>query len=110
MSKVNIIETESTLTDRYQTTVPEPIRKALKLKKRDKIHYAIKPDGSVILKRAENDQSDPIIDNFLNFLVNDLEKNPENIKAVNPDLTNRIESLVKNVKIDLNEKLSEKDE
>lgn len=27
---------ESTLTDRYQTTVPEPIRKALGLNKHDK--------------------------------------------------------------------------
>ena len=29
---------ESTLTDRYQTTVPEPVRKALGLNKRDKIY------------------------------------------------------------------------
>ncbi|NBD32458.1 MAG: regulator, partial [Cyanobacteria bacterium] len=28
---------ESTLTNRYQTTIPEPVRKALGLKKRDKI-------------------------------------------------------------------------
>ena len=34
-------EVASTLTDRYQTTVPEPVRRALKLGKRDKIHYAI---------------------------------------------------------------------
>lgn len=34
---------ESTLTDRYQTTIPEPIRKALGLNKRDKIRYTIQP-------------------------------------------------------------------
>ena len=35
------LEVDSTLTDRYQTTVPEAVRRALKLGKRDKIHYAI---------------------------------------------------------------------
>ena len=33
------LEVESTLTDRYQTTVPETVRRALRLGKRDKIHY-----------------------------------------------------------------------
>ena len=31
------LEVESTLTDRYQTTVPETVRRALQLGKRDKI-------------------------------------------------------------------------
>ena len=35
------LEVESTLTDRYQTTVPETVRRALRLGKRDKIHYSI---------------------------------------------------------------------
>jgi len=43
----------STLTDRYQTTVPEPVRRALHLGKRDKIHYTMRPTGEVILTRAE---------------------------------------------------------
>ena len=32
-----IEEVESTLTDRYQTTVPQPVRRALGLRKRDRI-------------------------------------------------------------------------
>jgi antitoxin PrlF len=40
---------ESTLTDGYQTTVPETVRRALRLGKRDKIHYTIRPDGEVVL-------------------------------------------------------------
>ena len=47
------LEVESTLTDRYQTTVPEIVRRALKLGKRDKIHYAIRPSGEVVLTRVE---------------------------------------------------------
>ena len=46
------LEVESTLTDRYQTTVPETVRRALKLGKRDKIRYSIRPDGEVVMTRA----------------------------------------------------------
>ena len=42
------LEVESTLTDRYQTTVPETVRRALQLSKRDKIHYTIRAGGEEI--------------------------------------------------------------
>ena len=45
------LEAESTLTDRYQTTVPKTVRRALRLGKRDKIHYTIRPSGEVVLTR-----------------------------------------------------------
>ena len=47
------LEVESTLTDRYQTTVPDAVRRALRLGKRDKIHYSIRASGEVVLTRAE---------------------------------------------------------
>ena len=63
-------EAESTLTDRYQTTVPETVRRALKLSKRDKIHYSIRPGGEVVLTRAEaSDSDDPVLGQFLGFLA-----------------------------------------
>ena len=65
MATTPLLSSESTLTDRYQTTVPEPIRKALGLNKRDKIRYTIEPDGRVIISRA--DESDPILEKFLDF-------------------------------------------
>jgi len=37
------LKLESTLTDRYQTTVPNAVRHALKLGKCDKIRYLIQP-------------------------------------------------------------------
>lgn len=40
-----IFEAESLLTERYQTTVPESVRRTLRLGKRDKIRYMIRPDG-----------------------------------------------------------------
>ena len=64
-----LIEDDSTLTDRYQTTVPASIRRALKLKRRDRIHYTVRPDGEVVLTRASDEaKPDPVMVNFLNFL------------------------------------------
>ena len=64
------LEVESTLTDRYQTTVPETVRRALRLGKRDKIHYTIRPSGDVVLTRAQaNDSDDPVLGAFLVFLA-----------------------------------------
>jgi antitoxin PrlF len=56
------LEVESRLTDRYQTTVPETVRRALKLGKRDKIHYSIRPSGEVVMTRAPAaDGDDPVL-------------------------------------------------
>jgi len=46
------LEIESTLTDRYQTTVPDAVRRTLKLRKRDKIRYVVRPDGAVPILRS----------------------------------------------------------
>jgi antitoxin PrlF len=99
---------ESTLTDRYQTTVPESVRKSLGLNKRDKICYAIQDDGTVMISRVE--QSDPILDKFLNFLAEDVEKNPQHLTAISPDFVNRVQSLVADVEVDLNVPLLDEDE
>jgi antitoxin PrlF len=99
---------ESTLTDRYQTTVPEPVRKALGLSKRDKICYTIQPDGKVLISRVE--QNDPIIDKFLNFLTQDIAENPQNIQAISSNLLSHVHSLVAEVEIDLDAPLTDEDE
>ncbi len=41
---------QSTLTDRFQTTIPLEIRRALKLKARQRLSYELRPDGSAILR------------------------------------------------------------
>lgn len=105
------LEFESTLTDRYQTTVPETVRRTLKLGKRDKLHYIIHPDGKVVLTRAEIIQDDdPVLGQFLGFLARDIASHPERLQAVDKDLVKRIQSLVSGVKIDLDEALSADDE
>lgn len=105
------LQAESTLTDRYQTTVPETVRRALRLGKRDKIHYTIRPDGEVVLTRAAaGDGDDPALAPFLGFLARDLAGHPERLKAVDPGLVQRIQALVAAVEVDLDAPLSAGDE
>jgi bifunctional DNA-binding transcriptional regulator/antitoxin component of YhaV-PrlF toxin-antitoxin module len=40
----------STITDKYQTTLPVEVRQALKLLPRQRVSYELRPDGSVILR------------------------------------------------------------
>jgi len=102
-------ECESTLTDRYQTTVPEPVRRVLKLGKRDKIHYSILPDASVLITRAnaESEADDPILGQFLDFLVRDISTHPESVRTVDADLMARAQGLVGHIEIDLDAELAE---
>ena len=105
------IDVESTLTDRYQTTVPETVRRALKLGKRDKIHYTIRPSGEVVLTRAEaSDGDDPLLGQFLGFLAHDMTQNPEHLQALDTGLVQRLHSLVGTLEVDLDAALSAGDE
>lgn len=101
---------ESTLTDRYQTTVPETVRHVLRLGKHDKIHYVIQPDGAVLMTRSTPSEEDPLVGNFLEFLAQDMKKHPDHIQLIDAGLVNRIRSLVGRIKVDLDTPLSADDE
>lgn len=105
------LEVESTLTDRYQTTVPETVRRALGLGKRDKIHYSIRPSGDVVLTRAEAAEGDdPLLGQFLGFLARDIASHPERLQAVDAGFVQRLQSLVGGIEADLDAPLSADDE
>jgi antitoxin PrlF len=105
------LEVESTLTDRYQTTVPETVRRALRLGKRDKLHYAIRPNGEVVLTRAAAAEGDdPVLGRFLSFLARDLADHPERLQAIDAGFAQRIQSLVGHVEVDFDSALSADDE
>ena len=98
---------ESTLTDRYQTTVPDPVRRALRLGKRDKIRYVVRPDGAVLMTRAAPaEEDDPALGKFLDFLARDIANHPERVRAVGTKLAARIRSLVRGVAVDLDAPLA----
>lgn len=106
-----ILEVESTLTDRYQTTVPETVRRALRLGKRDKIHYSIRPGGEVVLTRASSpDGDDPVLEQFLGFLARDIADHPERLQVVDAGLVQRLQALVGDINVDLDAALSADDE
>lgn len=105
------LETESTLTDRYQTTVPETVRRALKLGKRDRIRYIIRPDGEVVLTRPADVQAgDPVLGKFLAFLAHDIASHPERLRPVGTDFVRHVQSLVSGVEVDFDAPLAPEDE
>lgn len=105
------IEDDSTLTDRYQTTIPASVRRALKLKRRDRIHYVIRTNGEVVLTRAGNASSqDPVMASFLAFLERDLQEHPENIRPVTASTFVEAERLTAGIEVDLDEELPEDDD
>lgn len=104
-------EAQSTLTDRYQTTVPDPVRKALGLRKRDKISYTIAPDGKVYIARVEHKERDPAIEKFLEFLARGIEQKPERLQPITTEWASRLRSLVAEVEVgDIDEPLSGDDD
>lgn len=105
------MEVESTLTERYQTTVPASVRSALRLGKRDKIHYSIRPGGEVVLSRATDvEAADPALGVFLGFLARDISQHPERLQAVDADLVQHIQALTAGVEFDMGAALSADDE
>ena len=106
----SILVSESTLTERYQTTVPDTVRKALGLTKREKIRYTIQANGEVILSRADQDGDDPVIGQFLSFLAQDITDNPARLNTMGSDLAECIQALVSDVEMDLDSPLADEDE
>lgn len=100
-----ILNASSTLTSRFQTTVPEAVRKALNLDKSDKICYQIGSNGLVTLTKMAAQEEDPALSGFLSFLENDIRNNPGNIKSFSLESIRQAEALVAGVEIDLDEPL-----
>jgi antitoxin PrlF len=108
-----LLEVQSTLTDRYQTTVPDPVRRALKLSRRDRIVYRVQDNGTVTIARADElstGEDDPVVEAFLDFLARDMTTHPQKITALDADFVARIRALTGDVAIDLDEPLSEDDD
>jgi antitoxin PrlF len=104
----SLIEAESTLTARYQTTVPEPVRRALRLSKHDKLHYSLRKSGEIIITRAQvaAPEADPALETFLNFLAESIQTEPQLIQPLTKATQRSIRQLTRGVKFDLNAKLS----
>jgi antitoxin PrlF len=58
-------------------------------------------------KEEPNDENDPVLAAFLAFLADDMEKHPEQIMPLDPELMARIDALVGDIPVDLNEDLGD---
>jgi len=75
-----MLTVQSTLTERYQTTIPDTIRRVLGLQKRDRIRYDVRDNGTVLLSRVAHDEDeDPALASFLAFLERDIAEHPERL-------------------------------
>jgi len=102
-----LLEIESALTDRYQTTVPDAVRRALKLRMRDRIVYRLLDDGTVVLgRKPEAEDRDPVMERFLAFLAHDMSAHPERVRTIDTGLLERIRPLVADVDVDLDAPLA----
>lgn len=106
-----VLYVESTMTDRYQTTVPDAVRRALQLDKRDRLRYTVKANGVVQLsKLVASEDDDPALGAFLDFLAGDITAHPERLAAMPAALARRMKKLSAGVKFDLPEALAPDDE
>jgi antitoxin PrlF len=101
----------STLTDRYQTTVPSSVRKRLGLNKGDKLRYLSDAQGRVYLENAETEHRDPALAPFLDLLERDIAQNPAKLAPLDPELMARIRALTDGVELgDIDAPLSPDDD
>lgn len=103
------LEVESTLTDRYQTTVPETMRPAIKPDKRNKIHDSIRPGGQMVLTRVEVcDADDPVLGQVLRYPATGINRHRARRQAVDVGLIRRLCPLVDDIDVDLAHSPSER--
>ena len=108
-----VLNAESTLTDRYQTTIPRNVRDVLSLNKQDKIAYTLRSDGVVEIARAmpeKGKEEDPVMLKFLDFLGSNIVETPQIVQPLASELRNRMSSLVEGVEYDIDAPLLDDDE
>ncbi|HEU0013082.1 MAG TPA: type II toxin-antitoxin system PrlF family antitoxin [Longimicrobium sp.] len=95
----------STVTAKAQTTLPSGVRKALGVKPGDKVSYVIRGDEAVIRKAAAEEEQDPVLGAFLDFIERDMAEHPERLRTMPKDLFDRMRALTVGMEIDLDEKI-----
>jgi antitoxin PrlF len=88
------VERSSTITEKGQTTVPKAVRDALGVSYGGRIVFRVDKNG-VSVRPADDDADDPVIDVFLRFLANDMQKRPRSIRPLTAPLARRIAELTR---------------
>lgn len=105
------LEVESTLTDRYQTAVPQTVRRTIRLSKGDNIHCTMRSGGEIVLTQVDATRGDdPVLGEFLALLAHDMASHPEHLLAVDARFLKRLQSLTGGIEVELDSTLSPDDE
>lgn len=92
---------QSSVTERFQTTIPKGVREALGLRRGDTLAYEVRGEEVVVRRRPEQEGEDPVLAGFLDLLERDIAANPERLQRVPDALVQRARELVDGVEIDL---------
>ncbi len=65
--------------------------------------------GPCLWQRSD-DEGDPVLGTFLNFLAKDIAEHPQRVKAIDTSLAERMRSLTKDITVDLDAALDPADE
>lgn len=92
---------QSSLTERFQTTIPKGVREALGLRRGDTLAYEVRGDEVVVRRRPEQEAVDPALSGLLDLLERDIAARPDRLRRVPDTLVRRGRELVEGVEIDL---------
>ena len=109
LGQMSTIQATSTLTDRYQTTIPDTVRKALGLTKRDQLLYTVLPNGEIRVQKADTVNDDVALNAFLQLLEKDIMENPQNLTPLTKERLAYWRSLGDGKAIDLDAPLVDED-
>ncbi|MEB4676923.1 type II toxin-antitoxin system PrlF family antitoxin [Enterobacteriaceae bacterium G50] len=102
-----VLTTESKVTVRGQTTLPTPVREALKLKPgEDSIQYDILSGGQVLMSRVGDEQEDHTMKAFLQFLDTDIQNHPQQLR---PFDMHQGKTLVSGMDINIDDEIGDDD-
>ena len=76
------IDSTAKLTSKSQLTVPIAVRKALFVGPGDRLVFTIHEGGTVEVKKAQDAESDPVVEAYLAFLETDMITHPEKLSVL----------------------------
>jgi antitoxin PrlF len=96
---------ESAVTERYQTTVPNGVRKALGVHGKDRLAWEIRGDEAIVRRAAAavEEEDDPALEPFLRLMAADIEAHPERLQSMPEALARSVLKLIEGVDPDPND-------
>lgn len=97
---VAVLEKASTIYKKGQTTLPIEVRNALGVNAGDSVTFRVEGDGTVLVRRTDEQNDDPAIEAFLEFLAEDMQQRPHAIHALTDSLERSLRAITARTKVD----------